>query len=394
MEDTEAIEDKFSIATNSLDSENVSPISQDDLQKLRDNLKHLQKQDEVELPKTKKGVDGLEQYVMRSLKNQLNGDNKLSQTNISKVKKNYDEFLKMFEKLNNTYNDCVQKVNNFNSKFDSDDLERRDQLNELQERLKEEEQSITGVKKVEPKVKKETDEGEGEAENQEASVAETADVAEDQGQTNKAQPESLQKTKRQIIEAINGLVNQFNDITKILRDSSGKTLKAEGPLNDLIAKNKQIQANCDETHEIIDNAKKETQDIQSRLQEIINAQMLDELMKKYRSKENIIDDCNKVRSKAEKQQTKLAQQLAKHIETVEDQVKKLDMFNPINGSGASSQNQEFLDEISEKIDSTKELLETLQKLREDNGQIMENITSACLPLTEVDERVVTVQELE
>jgi iron-sulfur cluster repair protein YtfE (RIC family) len=107
MEETESIEDKFSMATNSLDSENVTPISQDDLQKLRDNLKHLQKQDEVELPKIKKGVDGLEQYVMRSLKNQLNGDNKLSQTNISKVKKNYDEFLKMFEKLNNTYNECV-----------------------------------------------------------------------------------------------------------------------------------------------------------------------------------------------------------------------------------------------------------------------------------------------
>ena len=31
----------------------------------------------------------------------------------------------MFEKLNQTYNDCVQKVNNFNGKFDSDDLERR-----------------------------------------------------------------------------------------------------------------------------------------------------------------------------------------------------------------------------------------------------------------------------
>lgn len=76
---------------------------------------------------------------MRSLKNQLNGDNKLSQNNISKVKKNYEEFLKMFEKLNQTYNDCVQKVNNFNGKFDSDDLERRNHLEELQERLREEE---------------------------------------------------------------------------------------------------------------------------------------------------------------------------------------------------------------------------------------------------------------
>lgn len=68
---------------------------------------------------------------MRSLKNQLNGDNKLSQTNISKVKKNYEEFLKQFERLNHTYNDCVQKVNNFNGKFDSDDLERMNQLKEL-----------------------------------------------------------------------------------------------------------------------------------------------------------------------------------------------------------------------------------------------------------------------
>lgn len=31
MEETEGIEDKFSLATNSLDSENTSPISQDDL---------------------------------------------------------------------------------------------------------------------------------------------------------------------------------------------------------------------------------------------------------------------------------------------------------------------------------------------------------------------------
>ena len=76
---------------------------------------------------------------MRSLKNQLNDDNKRSQTQISKVKKNYEEFLRQFEKLNQTYNDCVQKVNNLNGKFDSDDIERRNQLKELQERLKEEE---------------------------------------------------------------------------------------------------------------------------------------------------------------------------------------------------------------------------------------------------------------
>ena len=59
MDDTEAIEDKFSMA-GALDNEKINPISQEDLEKLRENLKHLQKQKDVELPKVKKSVDGLE----------------------------------------------------------------------------------------------------------------------------------------------------------------------------------------------------------------------------------------------------------------------------------------------------------------------------------------------
>lgn len=60
MGETETIEDKFSLITNNLDSDNANPINLEDLDKLRDNLKHLQKYDESELPKIKKGVDGLE----------------------------------------------------------------------------------------------------------------------------------------------------------------------------------------------------------------------------------------------------------------------------------------------------------------------------------------------
>ena len=59
--------------------------------------------------------------------------------------------------------------------------------------------------------------------------------------------------------------------------------------------------------------------------------------------------------------------MTKQVELVEEQVKKLDMFNPINGAAtASTQNQEFLDEISDKIDKTNELMDGLQKLKEDN----------------------------
>ena len=43
------------------------------------------------MPKTIKNIDNLESFVMKSLKNQLNDDNKKSQGLISKVKHNYDE---------------------------------------------------------------------------------------------------------------------------------------------------------------------------------------------------------------------------------------------------------------------------------------------------------------
>ena len=89
------------------------------------------------------------------------------------------------------------------------------------------------------------------------------------------------------------------------------------------------------------------------------------MLQKYRGKENLIDECQKVKAKAEKQQAKLGQSLAKQVELVEELIKKLDMFNPINGSGGASSsqpNQDFLDEISDKIDRTNELKDSLQKL--------------------------------
>lgn len=75
-----------------------------------------------------------------------------------------------------------------------------------------------------------------------------------QQEASKRGDDSLLSTKRSIIEAINSLVNQFNEITKILRE--GKSLKAEGPLNDLITRNKLIQEECQQTNDLIDTAKK------------------------------------------------------------------------------------------------------------------------------------------
>jgi hypothetical protein len=43
------------------------------------------------MPKVIKSIDGLENFVLKSLKNQLNDDNKKSQVLISKMKKSYEE---------------------------------------------------------------------------------------------------------------------------------------------------------------------------------------------------------------------------------------------------------------------------------------------------------------
>ena len=73
----------------------VSSIDQvasiEEIDTLRKNLKQFNKLQEQEMPKTIKNIDNLEHFVMKSLKNQLNDDNKKSQGLISKVKKNYDE---------------------------------------------------------------------------------------------------------------------------------------------------------------------------------------------------------------------------------------------------------------------------------------------------------------
>lgn len=97
----------------------------------------------------------------------------------------------------------------------------------------------------------------------------------------------------------------------MLRDSSGKSLKAEGPLNDLIGKNKQIQEDCSEAQEVIDGAKATATEINERLLDIINADVLEELLEKYRNKEKLIEECEKSKAKAEKQQAKVDQTLDK-----------------------------------------------------------------------------------
>ena len=57
--------------------------------------------------------------------------------------------------------------------------------------------------------------------------------------------QSLYLQKRHIIGSINELVKEFNNNNKMIRDSTGKTVKSEKALNELIEKNKDIQKQCE-----------------------------------------------------------------------------------------------------------------------------------------------------
>ena len=49
-----------------------------DIHQLRNNLKSLQRQDTVDVPRIKKNIDALEAFTIKALKNKLNEDNKKS----------------------------------------------------------------------------------------------------------------------------------------------------------------------------------------------------------------------------------------------------------------------------------------------------------------------------
>lgn len=106
---------------------------------------HMQRLLDADMSRLHAAIDGLEAFVIKGLKNQLNEDNKKSQTTLSKVKKRYEEFVRTFEQLDATYNGAIGQVNGFNDKFVSDDVERLTEIESLKERLTEEQESISST---------------------------------------------------------------------------------------------------------------------------------------------------------------------------------------------------------------------------------------------------------
>ena len=89
-----------------------------------DHLKQLrlisQEQEKLrsgKLEQAGKGVETVEQFLLKSVKNKLNEENKVSQNSIALIKKAYDEFIKKYEQVMQVYNGVVEEVNGFQEKY-------------------------------------------------------------------------------------------------------------------------------------------------------------------------------------------------------------------------------------------------------------------------------------
>jgi hypothetical protein len=81
---------------------------------------------------------------MKSLKNSFKEDSKKSQVLISKIKKSSEDLQKKYENLGTKFGDSIKQLNTLNEKFDTDDLERINEIELLEDRLREEGESIGG----------------------------------------------------------------------------------------------------------------------------------------------------------------------------------------------------------------------------------------------------------
>jgi len=110
----------------------IPDIQLGDVQALRQHFKALEKLQGTDVPRIRRNIDQLEAFSLKALKNQLNDDNKKSQNQISKMKKNYEDLQKQIDTLNLKITKVQGEVDGLKEQFTNEDLER---INEIQSSL-------------------------------------------------------------------------------------------------------------------------------------------------------------------------------------------------------------------------------------------------------------------
>ncbi len=106
----------------------------------------------------------------------------------------------------------------------------------------------------------------------------------------------MQVQKKAVITQINKMVKAFNESNVLIKESN-KNQKSEKEILDLIARNKEILDDCDKIDGKIKEAKDFAQDIDERLDKLLEPTLPD-LKDKYNEKNQLIDECDDLFDKA------------------------------------------------------------------------------------------------
>jgi len=109
----------------------------------------------------------------------------------------------------------------------------------------------------------------------------------------------LQGRKKQIIAAINKMVNLFNENNKLIKESN-KVQKTERDMKELIQRNKEIQDDCKFIDEKVNDGKEFAAVIDKKLDMLMDP-VIPKIKEKYADKASLIDQCDEAFDKADAQ---------------------------------------------------------------------------------------------
>ena len=187
------------------------------VQALSHHSKSLEQLQEVDVPRIRLNIGQLESFSLKALKNKLNDENKRSQNQISKMKKNYEDLQKQIELTNKKIDVVHTEATTMKELFIkvNEDLERENEFkNSIEDKLLACDRDVNGDSKERGERSSKIIEGE-------------------------EKTKSLNLVKKDILTSINKMVNQFNENNKLIKESN-KVPKAEREMIELISRNNEI----------------------------------------------------------------------------------------------------------------------------------------------------------
>lgn len=219
--------------------------------------------------------------------------------------------------------------------------------------------------------------------------AERAALPEDRG---KDKPLSLQARKKEIIAQINKMVNQFNDNNKHIKDNSSKA-KSEKDLNDLIAKNKGIQADCTAIDQKVTDGKVFAAQIDERLDKILDP-TIPEIEAKYDEKNALVKKCDDLDAQLDEKMAELDEELKEELAKIENTCAKIGGASPIENPSNGPDKKSFVDTLSDFNDRANDLRDKLEGLQDRLQAAKDQREADIQPLCQMGEREVKTPEVQ